>query len=214
MNNLSDAVERHYWKAATFLVILILVGSGFWGLRRFAPAVFLGEPDFVAGPNATRPQSTPLQDEPALLNINTATASELGTLPGIGPSMAQRIIHYRLENGPFTSVDALQNVKGIGAKTLAKLKPFIAAKQLDPDPTVLRENVLYRQIPGLRERICDELYLVCQPDRCSVRTFCQKSIIEPLAVSKPIPITIKSDSGNHDELELIGRKKCAGRARF
>ena len=50
----SEVVERHYWKAVTFLVILILVGSGFWGVRRFAPAVFLGKPDLIAVPNEER----------------------------------------------------------------------------------------------------------------------------------------------------------------
>ena len=44
MNNVENAVERHYWRAVTFLVILILAGAGFWGLRRFAPAMFLGKP--------------------------------------------------------------------------------------------------------------------------------------------------------------------------
>ena len=53
----SDAVERHYWKAVTFLVVLILVGSGFWGVRRFAPTVFLGKPDLIAVPNEGSPQN-------------------------------------------------------------------------------------------------------------------------------------------------------------
>ena len=132
MNNISDAVERHYWKAVTFLVVLILVGSGFWGVRRFAPAVFLGKPDLIAVPDEERPQNqtteTPTPSTPELLNINTASAEELQTLPNIGVQMAQRIIDYRTQHGKFASVDTLQNVKGIGAKTLEKLKPFVDAK--------------------------------------------------------------------------------------
>ena len=130
MNSVSDAVERHYWKAVTFLVILILVGTGFWGLRRFAPAMFLGKPDLIAVPNEEQRQSTEslVPDKPALLNINTASAEELQTLPNIGERMAQRIVDYRTRHGEFDNVDALQNVKGIGAKTLEKLKPFINAK--------------------------------------------------------------------------------------
>ena len=128
----SDAVERHYWKAVTFLVILILAGSGFWGLRRFAPAVFLGKPDLIAVPNAERPQNqatrTLTPSAPELLNINTASAEELQTLPKIGVQTAKRIIAYREQHGKFASVDALQNVKGIGAKTLEKLRPFVDAK--------------------------------------------------------------------------------------
>jgi competence protein ComEA len=60
-----------------------------------------------------------------LININTASASELDALPGIGPVYAQRIIDYRNANGPFASIDAVQNVKGIGAKTFAKFKDKI-----------------------------------------------------------------------------------------
>ena len=132
MNNVSDAVERHYWKAVNFLVILILVGSGFWGVRRFAPAVFLGKPDLIAVPNEEHSQSqtteTLAPSTPELLNINTASAEELQTLPNIGARMAQRIVDYREQHGKFTSVEALQNVKGIGAKTLEKLRPFVDAK--------------------------------------------------------------------------------------
>ena len=128
----SDAVERHYWKAVNFLVILILVGSGFWGVRRFAPAVFLGKPDLIAVPNEEHSQSqtteTLAPSTPELLNINTASAEELQTLPNIGAQMAQRIVDYREQYGEFASVEDLQKVKGIGAKTLEKLRPFVDAK--------------------------------------------------------------------------------------
>ncbi len=55
------------------------------------------------------------------VNINTADSETLQTLTGIGPSMAQRIIDYRNTNGKFNSPDELQNVSGIGEKTLAKI---------------------------------------------------------------------------------------------
>lgn len=58
----------------------------------------------------------------AAVNINTATAEELKALPGIGPSKAAAIVAYREQNGSFKSVDDLQNVKGIGAGILAKLR--------------------------------------------------------------------------------------------
>ncbi len=125
--NIEGVIAKHYWRAVTFLVLVILIGAGFWGLRRFNPALFLGKPDFIAVPNENQPQQS-VQDKPALLNINTASAEELETLSGIGPQMAQRIIQYREEHGNFTSVDALTKVKGLGEKTLEKLKPFISVE--------------------------------------------------------------------------------------
>ncbi len=58
------------------------------------------------------------------VNINTATTTELIRLPGVGEATAGRIIQYRDEHGPFSSVDELQNVKGIGRKKLERLAPY------------------------------------------------------------------------------------------
>lgn len=60
-----------------------------------------------------------------LVNINTASAAELQTLSGIGPSMAQSIIDERTQNGAFASVDDLMRVSGIGEKKFAKIKDCI-----------------------------------------------------------------------------------------
>lgn len=60
-----------------------------------------------------------------LVNINTASAAELQTLSGIGPSMAQSIIDERTKIGAFASVDDLMRVSGIGEKKLAKIKDCI-----------------------------------------------------------------------------------------
>ena len=57
-----------------------------------------------------------------LVNINTANATQLSQLPGVGPAIAQKIIDYRTANGPFTSVDDLTKVPGIGAAKLAQIK--------------------------------------------------------------------------------------------
>lgn len=60
-----------------------------------------------------------------LININSAMESELQELPGIGPAYSKRIIEWRNENGKFTSVDQLLEIKGIGEKRLANIKPLI-----------------------------------------------------------------------------------------
>lgn len=60
-----------------------------------------------------------------LVNINTATAEELDTLPGVGPSTAATIIQDREQSGPFTSIEDLMRISGIGEKKFAKLKDYI-----------------------------------------------------------------------------------------
>lgn len=59
------------------------------------------------------------------ININTASLAELDTLPGIGPSFAQKIINYREEKGTFKTLEDLERVSGIGPATFAKLKDMI-----------------------------------------------------------------------------------------
>ena len=59
------------------------------------------------------------------VNINTAEAKELEELPGIGETLAQRIVEYRKKNGPFTDPKELMNVKGIGEKTQSGLQDYI-----------------------------------------------------------------------------------------
>jgi comEA protein len=59
------------------------------------------------------------------IHINQADEAELKKLPRIGPAMAKRIIKYRKEKGPFRSLDDLTKIKGIGKKTLEKLRPYL-----------------------------------------------------------------------------------------
>ena len=61
-----------------------------------------------------------------VVNINTASATEIATLPGIGPKTAASIVEYRQKNGPFKKVEELMNVRGIGEKNFLKLKPQLA----------------------------------------------------------------------------------------
>jgi competence protein ComEA len=59
------------------------------------------------------------------VNVNTASASELDALPGIGPTTAQAIVDYRLQNGLFQFVQDIQKVPGIGPATYARIKDYI-----------------------------------------------------------------------------------------
>ncbi len=69
---------------------------------------------FAASADGTRP-----------VNINTASASELAAINGLGEVKAKAIVAYREQNGPFKSVDQLKEVKGIGEQMLAKLRPQV-----------------------------------------------------------------------------------------
>ena len=61
----------------------------------------------------------------SIVNINTATQTELETLPGIGPSLALKIINYRNENGKFSSIEDIKNVSGIGDVKYNNIKKYI-----------------------------------------------------------------------------------------
>jgi competence protein ComEA len=60
-----------------------------------------------------------------IINLNTATVAQLGSLPGIGAKTADLIVQYRQKNGPFKKVEEIMNVKGVGEKSFLKLKSRI-----------------------------------------------------------------------------------------
>src|SRR2546430_9697950 len=60
-----------------------------------------------------------------IVNINTAPATDLESLPGIGAKTAERIVEYRQKNGPFKKIEELMNVRGVGEKNFLKLKSQI-----------------------------------------------------------------------------------------
>ncbi len=66
--------------------------------------------------------------EETLVNINTAPAAELEILPRIGPALAGRIVEYREANGPFETIEQIQNVPGIGSATFEGLRDLIAVE--------------------------------------------------------------------------------------
>ncbi len=89
-----------------------------------------------ATPTSTRSRAAPVKASPfvkkpaiaGVININTATATQLQKLPGIGPSKARRIVQYRAKRGPFRRIRDLRRVKGIGRKTLQRMGKHLSVK--------------------------------------------------------------------------------------
>lgn len=92
-----------------------------WLPASAAPAIVAGAPEQAA---EERVQVQPI-------DVNRATAAELQTVPGIGPATAQRIIEWRDKNGPFERLEDLLNVRGIGEKTLEKLRPYLTVTRTE-----------------------------------------------------------------------------------
>ncbi len=91
-----------------------------------APSAAIREtPKAVSKSPANPAQSTAA---PGKININSAAADQLQSLPGIGPSKARAIVEYRQHKGAFKRVEEIMKVKGIGPKTFEKLKPLIAVE--------------------------------------------------------------------------------------
>lgn len=69
-----------------------------------------------------------MEEASGRLDLNSASAMELQTIPGIGEVLSQRIIEYRDANGDFHTVQELMNIKGIGEKTFAKIKDYVEVR--------------------------------------------------------------------------------------
>ena len=70
-------------------------------------------------------EATAVDGPAGLVNINNADVAELDTLPGIGPSTAEKIVEYRETNGPFATIDEITSVSGIGPAKFEQIQDFI-----------------------------------------------------------------------------------------
>jgi len=118
---LSPAQER----GLILLMGLALLASGALLLLRMEPAH--PGPSGLAVTLDNNSIRLPRFIEVAPVDVNTATADALISLPGIGPALAQRILDFRAANGPFGSIEELAKVSGIGLQTVAGLKGLAVA---------------------------------------------------------------------------------------
>lgn len=103
-------MKQERWKVA--LAVIFLLASGFWYSHLYYDGKVIQE-------TAPVMETVEIAVDDAI-NLNTASKEELMLLDGIGEKMAERILTYREEHGPFAKIEDIQNVKGIGEKTYAK----------------------------------------------------------------------------------------------
>jgi competence protein ComEA len=122
-------------KGSRAIDALNLAGGALPGVNlgdiNLAHLLFDGEQIIVGAPRVTfssGSRSAPKAKAPTAaspLSLNSATLAQLDTLPGIGPVMANRIFAYRKSNGPFTLIDDLKKVSGIGDATFAEISKLV-----------------------------------------------------------------------------------------
>lgn len=92
---------------------------------RIAPTIQTLPESLPTTPETTVPETTAYPEPSYPININEASARDLAFLPGIGQTIAQRIVDYREANGPYGELTDLLNVEGIGEKRLEQMLPYI-----------------------------------------------------------------------------------------
>ncbi len=117
---LSPAQERG-------LIVLVAIGLVASGLALFLPTIrsrplTILEPIDITGVRVLLPTFLDAEEEDDMVNLNTASAEELTSLPGIGEVLAARIVAYREEHGPFQTLDDLMQVSGIGSKVVEEIR--------------------------------------------------------------------------------------------
>jgi competence protein ComEA len=126
---LSDRERR----ALILIGAALILGIGLILVKAYNPSLFLGEPDFRSEDMDIDDQpkaiSLPDQNESSTpIDINKASKEKLQMLPGIGPTLAERIIQYREKHGGFKRIEEIKQVRGIGEKTFQRIKSLITVR--------------------------------------------------------------------------------------
>ena len=136
--------NRREQVALLLLTGILLVGSGLAvvdfrhptaleGFRVAGAAVEPPEKVEPSGPEAAAVEGVP-EERLGPIDLNAATAVQLQGLPGIGPKMAARILEHRRLHGPFRDLEELQQVRGIGRRTVEKIRPQVRFSRGDAHP--------------------------------------------------------------------------------
>ena len=127
----SSVFNRQEQTALLFLSAALLLGTGIAVVDYYDPEameefhVIRAAVEVPAGAPAADPRPLSPPEPAAPVAVNSATAAQLQTLPSIGPKTAARIISFREQNGPFSRLEDLLEVRGIGPATLEKIRPSV-----------------------------------------------------------------------------------------
>lgn len=121
-------------KGSAILLVLTVVFIGFVAGMLVGRSIGSSDTTIQVLAEQTATQATSKISDSAVtveqrININTASAALLDSLPGIGPVLAQRIVDYRTENGPYTKTTDISKVEGIGPEKLLSILELITVEE-------------------------------------------------------------------------------------
>jgi len=139
------------------------------------------------------------------VNINSSDIVELSRLPGVGPATARRFIEYRMMNGPFTGLDELTKIRGIGSRTVEKIRDIAYIGAPEPiSPEMIREltEPASAEISG-RETVTME-NAPCGPGRININTASSEQLQTLPRVGPAIAARIINDRETNGPFNEIG----------
>jgi competence protein ComEA len=113
-------IVRRAGRLVVVAVLLIGSASAIARAGQQSPLAFVGQSQAPTAPAAPK------------LDINTATATQLDALPGVGPRTAELILEYRQAHGGFKKIEELMNIRGIGEKSFLELRELVTVGPLEP----------------------------------------------------------------------------------